>query len=191
MMDGNPREELDCDPDRPAQRQPAEFRQKNRNAEPDRNGNQHRNHRCDKRAVDRGRGAELFLRRTPGVREQEADAEFAERRPGADEQGDQNAKEEHQNQNRRAERQQAEAVVREFEPTERARAVHRRAVSGARALQCGCGHRGSSAALLRKLGGGKRALRTHPRRRSIDAYCLMSAAHIFSTSATTLSGIGM
>ena len=159
MIDGIPRQKLNRDPDGTAQGQPAELGQENRNAEFDRNGNQHGDQRGDEGAVDRGRRSVLILWRAPGVREQEADAEFAERRQGAKEQGDHNSEEEHQNENRRAERQQAEAVVREFEPTERARAVDRRTMGGAGGLQCGCGHRRSSASLWKREAG------THPRGR--------------------------
>ena len=151
----NSREELDRDADRSAQGQPAELRQEDRDAEPDRNGDQHGNQRRDKRAVDRGRGAELLLRRAPGVREEEAEAEFAKRRPGAEEQARPRRRARSTktriaaaNVNKR--KPLSESLSR---PSARERSIGD-AVGGARALQCGCGHRGSSALLLEALGRG-------------------------------------
>ena len=189
---GNSREELDRDADRPTQRRPAELRQEHRDAKADRNRDQHGDQRGDEGAVNRRRRAEFLFGRTPGVGEQKADAEFPERRPRANEQGDQDPEQEHKNENRRAEGQQAEAVVGEFEPPKRAGAIHRRAVGGAGGLQCGCRHRWFQLRVPRGVDRLSGADDGAPRRfPSAITSAGRRSSHIFSTSATTLSGIGM
>ena len=85
---GDAGQQLDGDADRPAQHHRAELGQEERDHQADRHGDQHGDGRGDQRAVDRRQRAEALGDRVPRFVEQEGEAEGAERRRGADDQGD-------------------------------------------------------------------------------------------------------
>ena len=188
---GNSGEKLDCHANGPAQRQPAELGEEDRDPKADRNRDQHGDHRRHQGTVDRRRRAEFLLGRTPGVGEQKADAEFAESRPRADEQRDHDSEQENKNEDRRAERKQPESGVGEFQPGERAGAVDRRGAGGARGLERGCGHRWFQLCASPEESTGGRRDGEPPAPPADSHFCWTSLFHIASTSLITLSGIGI
>ena len=122
----NAGEQLDGDGDRPAQPLRAELGQEDRNAEADRNRDQHGDERRDQGAVDGTERAEHRLRlrgRRPALRPEELEAEGLHRRPRADDQREDDAAENAEDRERGEPRRPIENVVAELERAERARAI--------------------------------------------------------------------
>ena len=78
----------------------AKLGQEHRDHQPDRHGDDHRNQRGDDRAVDRGQRAEILGDRVPALADQKSRAEFAERRPGADDERNDHATQQQQHESR-------------------------------------------------------------------------------------------
>ena len=96
------RQQFHRDAQRPLQPAGGELGQEQRDAEAHRHGDQQRDQRTGQRAVDHHQAAEAFLHRVPLRRPQEGDAEFLDRRPGADHQRADDARQQGQRQPGRA-----------------------------------------------------------------------------------------
>ena len=105
----------------------AKFGEEDRNAEADRNGDQHRDERSHQRAVDRAERAQhrRIGRRRPALRPQERKAVFLHRRPCARDQGQDDAAEDQQHRDRADPRDPVKRDVAELERVERLGAIVR------------------------------------------------------------------
>ena len=117
---GDAGEQFDRKPDRAAQPERTNLGQEHRDAEADRNRDHHRDHGGDQRAVDRAERAEhrRIGRRRPARGEQEGKAVFPDRRPGADDQRNDDAAENEQHRDRAGAGQPVEGNVAELESAE-------------------------------------------------------------------------
>ena len=124
---GNAGEQFDRKPDRTAQPDRADLGEENRNAEADGNGDHHRDHGGDQRAVDRAERAQhrRIGRRRPALRPQEGGAVFTDGGPGADDQRKDDAAEDEENRDRAGARDPVEGDVAELERAESPRAIVR------------------------------------------------------------------
>ena len=172
-----------------------EFGQEYRDAQPDRNADQHRDDRRHQRAVNRRGGAETLLGRAPGVVNEEIQAEMPERGPRADEQRDRDAEQQDQNQRRCSERHQAKAGVPELQPAERGAAISGQTSGGLSDWDRRRRHRpprlSANSTRSRSIRSANRDGGETAAPSGIAHFCWMSVAQAFLTRATTFSGIGM
>ena len=117
---GDAGEQFDGQADRTAQPERTDLGQEHRDAETDGNGDHHRDHGGDQRAVDRTERAEhrRIGRRRPALRPQEGEAVFPHRGPGADDQREDDAAEDEQNRDRAGAGDPVEGDVAELESAE-------------------------------------------------------------------------
>ena len=193
---GDAGEQLDGDADRLAQPRRAKLRLR-KMAMPSPTGMAiiERDRGGDQRAVDCGPCAVDVVDRVPVGVDEEVEAERLEGGQRAPDQRADDAAEQQQHQQRRAEREDVEDVVAGLEARERVRAREHVAAGG-------CGTAGGEIdqeRLRGRPGSGRLAGRSPPPAgsRAADQNCsglpspLISSAHSFFTSSTTVLGIGM
>ena len=117
----NAGEQLDRGGDRPLERARAQLGNEDRDADGDRNADNHGNDRRDDGAVDRRERAELLGHRVPFFGGEKAEAERLERQPGAVDQGNDDAAQQQQHRDRRGARGVAQDRIPQRVPPQRAR----------------------------------------------------------------------
>ena len=116
---GNAGQQLNGDPNGPPQPHWAQLGQKHSDQQPDRDRDQHRNKRRDEGAVDRRERAEFLHNRVPALLDKEVEAESAERRQRAVDEGNNDAAEDDQHPERRGAGENAEDEIDATQPIKR------------------------------------------------------------------------
>ena len=135
----DPGQKLDRDADRAAQPMRAKFSQENRDANPDRHGEDHGDRGCRQRAVNGRESAEFLGDRIPGLRRKKSESESPEGGERAYRQSGDDAAKDQQHRDRGGERRQAKPIILEPQPAQGPQAI----AAGGDAVDCYVRH-GSS-----------------------------------------------